>query len=413
MKKAILLTLCLSIYFVGQAQVSKTVNVTTAGTLREQFTTTEMTSVTNLTVTGNLNARDFKFMRRGITNLSVLDIGAVTIQAYNGTSGTSDATSYPANELPTSAFDGCVGLTNITIPNSVTSIGDAAFIGCSGLTSITIPNSVTSIGDNAFENCSGLTSITIGNSVISIGNYAFNSCSGLTSITIGNSVTSIGDYAFGYCSRLTSITIPNSVISIGNYAFISCRKLTSITIPNSVISIGNYAFISCSGLTSITIPNSVTSIGDDAFENCSGLTSITIGNSVTSIGDWAFENCTNLVSIYIYATTPIVLPSNVFYAVNIYACTLYVPAGSKNAYQAALIWGDFLNIVEMAPTALPTLISESVNIYLNPVMDGFQIDGLEGTGTLTLTDLNGKALLTKQVMANCQVSQGCRLELRT
>jgi hypothetical protein len=390
MKKAILLTLCLSIYFVGQAQVSKTVNVTTAGTLREQFTTTEMTSVTNLTVTGNLNARDFKFMRRGITNLSVLDIGAVTIQAYNGTSGTSDATSYPANELPTSAFDGCVGLTNITIPNSVTSIGDAAFIGCSGLTSITIPNSVTSIGDNAFENCSGLTSITIGNSVISIGNFAFNSCSGLTSITIGNSVTSIGDYAFGYCSRLTSITIPNSVISIGNYAFISC-----------------------SGLTSITIPNSVTSIGDDAFENCSGLTSITIGNSVTSIGDWAFENCTNLVSIYIYATTPIVLPSNVFYAVNIYACTLYVPAGSKNAYQAALIWGDFLNIVEMAPTALPTLISESVNIYLNPVMDGFQIDGLEGTGTLTLTDLNGKALLTKQVMANCQVSQGCRLELRT
>ena len=97
-----------------------------------------------------------------------------------------------------------------------------AFSYCSGLTSVTIPNSVTSIGWSAFENCSGLTSVTIPNSVTSIGNWAFSHCSGLTSITIPNSVTSIGNYAFSDCSGLTSITIPNSVTSIGSYAFRGC-----------------------------------------------------------------------------------------------------------------------------------------------------------------------------------------------
>ena len=96
----------------------------------------------------------------------------------------------------------------ITIPStvtyngtthSVTSIGGSAFEGCSGLTSITIPNSVTSIGGSAFEGCSGLTSITIPNSVTSIGYGAFEDCTGLTSITIPNSVTSIGENAFYYC----------------------------------------------------------------------------------------------------------------------------------------------------------------------------------------------------------------------
>ena len=197
------------------------------------------------------------------------------------------------------AFEGCSGLTSITIPNSVTSIGYQAFYGCSGLTSVTIGNSVTSIGWCAFSGCSGLTSVTIPNSVTSIGNYAFDGCSGLTSVTIGNSVTSIGYQAFCGCSGLTSVTIPNSVTSIENGAFESCSGLTSITIPNSVTSIENYAFRNCSGLTSITIPNSVTSIGWCAFSGCSGLTSVTIPNSVTSIGERAFDGCSGLTSVII------------------------------------------------------------------------------------------------------------------
>ena len=110
----------------------------------------------------------------------------------------------------------------------MTSIGDGAFYKCIGLTSVTIPNSVTSIGGSAFSNCSGLTSVTIGNSVTSIGNSAFSGCSGLTSVTIPNSVTSIGNYVFFGCIDLTSVTIPNSVTSIGDEAFSGCNSLMTV-----------------------------------------------------------------------------------------------------------------------------------------------------------------------------------------
>ena len=116
----------------------------------------------------------------------------------------------------------------VTIPNSVTSIGYYAFLRCSSLTSITIPNSVTSIGDGAFCGCSSLTSITIPNSVTSIGDYAFRDCSSLTSVTIPNSVTGIGYEAFRDCSSLTSVTLPNSVTSIGGSAFYGCSALADI-----------------------------------------------------------------------------------------------------------------------------------------------------------------------------------------
>ena len=199
-----------------------------------------------------------------------------------------------SNYIPNGAFSGCSGLTSVTIPNSVTSIGTDAFSGCSGLTSVTIPNSVTSIGNSAFDRCTGLTAVIIPNSVTSTGEYAFCGCSGLTSITIPNSVTSIGNSVFNGCTGLTSVTIPNSVTSIGNSAFNGCTGLTSVTIPNSVTSIGEYAFNGCTGLTTVTIPNSVTSIGDRAFQGCSGLTSVTIPNSVTSIGNSTFYGVLNI-----------------------------------------------------------------------------------------------------------------------
>ena len=246
-----------------------------------------------------------------------------------------------------SAFDGCDGLTSVTIPNSVKSIGYQAFAFCSGLTSVTIPNSVTSIGTYAFSGCSGLTSVTIPNSVTSIGDYAFYKCSGLTSVTIPNSVESIGGSAFSGCSGLTSVTIPNSVTSIGTYAFSGCSGLTSVTIGNSVTSIGDGAFVGCSGLTSVTIPNSVTSIGVEAFYGCSGLTSVTIPNSVTSIGSSAFANCPDLLDVYCYAEN---VPSTHSYAFDgSYPeyITLHVPAASIDSYKATAPWSGFGKIVAL------------------------------------------------------------------
>ena len=263
----------------------------------------------------------------------------------------------------TSAFDACTitgikdkTVTDITIPDYVTSIGSYAFYGCSSLTSITIPDSVTSIGYSAFEDCSGLTSVTIPDSVTSIGYSAFEDCSGLTSVTIGEGVTSIGSGAFWNCSGLTSVTIPDSVTSIGSGAFAGCGKLVSITIPfigagefaqNSRESLFGYifgdsaytggepitqyafiyepdstydefatyyipsslrsvtvtggnvfsgAFYGCSMLTSIIIPDGATSIGWGAFMYCRDLTSVTIPDSVKSIGEHAFQKCSGMTS---------------------------------------------------------------------------------------------------------------------
>ena len=203
-----------------------------------------------------------------------------------------------------SCFKDCSGLTSITIPSSVTSLGSGCFYACRGLTSITIPSSVTSLGDHCFSGCRGLTSITIPSSVTSLGESCFSYCRGLTSITIPSSVTSLGGGCFYACRGLTSITIPSSVTSLGNYCFSYCSGFTSITIPSSVTSLGEGCFSGCSGLTSVTIPSSVTSLGEWCFQHCSSLTSITIPSSVTSLGVGCFENCSGLETVYFKGKEP-------------------------------------------------------------------------------------------------------------
>ena len=163
-------------------------------------------------------------------------------------------------------------LTSVTIPNSVTSIGNRAFHACRGLTLVSIPEGVTSIGEGAFSYCLDLSSVTIPNSVTSIGNRAFWGCIGLTSLTIPDRITSIEEGAFQWCTSLNSVNIPNSVTNIGNDAFWGCDSLIYITIPNGVTRIGDGAFESCTSLTSVTIPDNVTRIGKVALKNCPKLT---------------------------------------------------------------------------------------------------------------------------------------------
>ncbi|MCQ2324733.1 MAG: leucine-rich repeat domain-containing protein [Paludibacteraceae bacterium] len=304
----------------------------------------------------------------------------------------------------------------IVIPNSVTTIGDKAFVGCSGLTSpvynnscfaymptsyqgaYTIPDGIKQIAGYAFFWCVSLTSVTIPNSVTTIGDYAFG-YSGLTSINLPDSITTIGKGGFEYCDGLTSITIPNSVRTIDDYAFSYCKGLVSITIPDSVTTIGMMTFYVCTSLTSITIPASVTSIGKWAFNYCYSLTSIDIPNSVTTIGDYAFASC-GLKDVSVNWTSSDQLPtmeSEVFIGIanteGPSAATLHVPEGTKSIYEAADQWKDFGTITDKQYDLKNNIITYTATEKLtNPYLEvGWTTFGpaiishtfSNGTGTIT------------------------------
>ena len=265
-------------------------------------------------------------------------------------------TKYTVKSIASDAFKDCSGLTSVTIPESVTYIGERAFYGCSGLTSVTIPESVTYIGERAFYRCSGLTSITIPGNVGSIQAEAFNKCENLSTAIIEHAgvsislsdkclasikklilhrvfttspkespfsenlkIVEIGD-GLDYISRelfygfsgITSIKIPESVTSIGERAFYGCSSLTTINIPQSITKIESEVFYGCSSLTSINIPQNVTSIKSGAFYGCSSLTSINIPQNVTNIESGAFGDCKNLTAIIEQGETDITLERGCF-----------------------------------------------------------------------------------------------------
>ena len=277
-----------------------------------------------------------------------------------------DGVDYSVTSIAEWAFKSSIELTSVTIPNSVSLIRQGSFWYCPNLTSVTIPNSVTSIEYGAFYNCGSLTSIAIPNSVTSIGVSVFEECTSLTTITMPNNVEKIGDRAFSRC-RITSIDLGNCVKSIGSYAFNECASLTSITIPNSVTTIGESAFNFCLGLTSVNIPDSLTTIEPNTFLFCYNLTSITIPGGVTSIGEGAFGLCLTLLDVYCYAENVPSTHSDAFNrSPNDYA-TLHVPAGSVDAYKAAVPWNTFKDIVPLDGQSIETLEytspSDRIDIY--------------------------------------------------
>ena len=257
-------------------------------------------------------------------------------------------------KIGNNAFSGCVGLTNIEIPDSVTTVYPDAFGGCTSLKSIDLP-SVTEIGIRAFAGCTSLESVTLSNALKTVAQSAFVECKSLKEINFPDSVTKIGDQAFEKCTSLISVTIggglseigtrafaetvslekiivsvnnakyigegncliekqskilvlgcrssdipsENSVTEIGESAFYNCSDLSIVIIPDSVTKIGKRAFFGCSSLSKVIGGNGLKAVGEAAFETCAALTDITLKDGLTTIGRLAFRDCESLTSISI------------------------------------------------------------------------------------------------------------------
>ena len=230
------------------------------------------------------------------------------------------------------------------IPNTVQIIGQHAFAGCLNLSDASIPNSVTTIEDYAFSNCRALTSVVIPSSVTKLYQQSFSGCSSLKSIRVDennrtydsrNNCNAVIETATKTLMiGCQSTIIPKGITSIAERSFQSCEKLDSIKIPYGVTSIGNYAFAYCNDLVYVEIPNSVQTIRYGAFSECYNLQTIVskIKDPESMNMDWAFSGTTG-------------------------SATLFVPKGSKQAYQNKYGWSDFYYIEEMEGSALaaPTL----------------------------------------------------------
>ena len=263
---------------------------------KSYWTKTSVTGSAKLEYTYDVSTRTASLKGIGQCTDKAVKIPNYVTATVNGTSYTFTVTGIAANAFVHT------DITSVTVPDSVTGIGDGAFFGCSSLEAVTLPNSVASIGGDAFYNCTALKSITIPDSVTSIGDRAFRFCTSLKSVTLGSGVSVINLQVFSGCSSLEGVTIPDSVVEIKSDAFSGCTALSRVTFGKNVATVGEGAFENCVKLTSVTLSNKMTVLGKEAFAGCTSLKSVNLGSGLSSIGYGAFNGCTALESVTVPKT---------------------------------------------------------------------------------------------------------------
>ena len=267
--------------------------------------------------------------------------------------------------LARDCFYNCTSLTNVSLPNSLVEFQNRCFYGCTKLSRINLPENLKEISGWAFYN-SGLTEIIIPDAVTEIAVDAFGHCKNLEKVEFGANVKTIGQSAFAGCTKLTSIIIPASVRDIGGYVFAD-SAVSEVVIEYGVQRLGTQVFNNCDYLTSITLPNSVYEMGSGVFGCCDALMKVKLSDNITNIPYGTFAECNNLAEIILPASLENIEDgaftreqlegdgaSSVKYDIYLRSATpptftdslqgsprIYVPSGSKEAYEQDMSWNCY------------------------------------------------------------------------
>lgn len=381
------------------------IEVEHAGELRNVVTDK---SVTELTVQGEIDVRDLKFIVEELSNLECLDLSGAEIVAYKSSVPYfSDVLEYPANELPDYCFFD-KNYKSVVLPSSLSYIGEAAFAGCDNLTKVVCPENLDSIGNYAFSSCDGLEGVTFNAGIEKIGIGAFAKCAklksldlsvigstcnfgkgvfagciSLESVNMGDQITDIAANMFAGCTMLKTINLGTNptLKSIGEDAFAStgltafdfsvCTQLkvigrwafagvqlAEIVLPASIESIGEGAFFYNESLKDVAVPASVTKVEGYTFNGNTSLATISLPATLVYVGTRAFEDNTGMTNITIEAENVPELGENVFAGVDQPNVELKVPNESVLMYKWAEQWQEF-NIIGDISTIEDFIVEEN------------------------------------------------------
>lgn len=288
-----------------EAIISSFTTAATSGDFGENNCLHWNVSITGkLTISGTGAMPDFDFPHGNLAPWWNYDaLGVITkigIKSVDIKDGVTNVGDYALFLLPDA--------TQITLPKSVTRIGRYGIAMCSKLTGMSIPKGVTEIGDFGLAG-NGLTAVTLPDGLQSLGRGAFDTCTSLTNTTLPAAITAVPGKCFANCTKLLNVKYAGTVTAIGERAFEGCKSLTAAPVPETVTELGASAFTGCTALTDVTLPAGVAAIPDGCFQGCTALKDMKLPGTVTSVGHNTFTGCTALKDVRCYGAPPTVQPA--------------------------------------------------------------------------------------------------------
>ena len=349
-----------------EVTTSATVDLTEAIMTQAKITPASVTSIKvhgPLTNDDIINALNTNMRSCYAIDLSDAEIEALPDGAFNGKIGLLEIT-LPAGlkAIGNNAFNGCFALRNeVTIPAGVKTIGSYAFAGCRNAKfNPALPETLTAIGDYAFQNCANLYAVTLPASLQTIGAHAFEA-SNVQEAVLPAGLKTIGAYAFRKCSNITRVTLPDGLTTLGEGAFQQCEALVTADLmnPMEITSIPRYAFDGCSGLRNVYLPFFIEAVGDYAFRGCASLRQIQFVAPTKTIGAYAFSGCRSLKSLDLFKCEN-------FTTIGSYAfsgCTslksLNLPKSLETIGEYAFSGCQAISVISSPSLVPPTIASES------------------------------------------------------